>query len=125
MAGYNLCRNGEEMWPVRAGAPSSSSNLLVIDGSSTYNENDRLINTIKITEIIIIHTPYYLRYTILLLFLSYRKPSNGENYTLRYYYALTASTSYNRRSLVNLFMLSIAKIINRSIIIAKIVFKKL
>jgi hypothetical protein len=61
---------------------------------------------IKNRYIIIIHTPYYLRYTVLLLSLSYRKPSNGENYTLRYYYALTASTSYNRRSLVNLFILT-------------------
>jgi hypothetical protein len=36
---------------VRAGAPSSSPNLLVIDGSSAHDENDGLIDTIKITEI--------------------------------------------------------------------------
>jgi hypothetical protein len=56
--------------------------------------------------IIIIHTPYYLRHAVLLFSLSYRKPLNGENYTLRYYYALTASTSYNRRFLVDLFILT-------------------
>jgi hypothetical protein len=53
--------------------------------------------------IIIIYTPYCLRHAVLLLSLSYRKPSDGENYTLRYYYALTASTNCNRRSLIDLF----------------------
>jgi hypothetical protein len=60
---------------------------------------------VNIININIIYIPCYLRHTVLLLSLLYRKPSNGENYTLRYYYILTASTSYNRRSLVNLFIL--------------------
>jgi hypothetical protein len=54
--------------------------------------------------IIIIHTPYCLRHAVLLLFLSHRKPSNGENYALRCCYALTASTSCDRCSLVDLFI---------------------
>jgi hypothetical protein len=37
--------------------------------------------------IIIGHTPFRLRHAVLLLFLSYGKPSNGENHTLYYYYA--------------------------------------
>jgi hypothetical protein len=39
-------------------------------------------------NIIIGHTPFRLRHTVLLLFLSHRKPSNGENHALYYYYAL-------------------------------------
>jgi hypothetical protein len=79
--------------------------MISSDDCSSDEFTKMVVVNIIIIIIIIIHTPYYLRHAVLLLSLSYRKPSNGENYTLRYYYALTASTSYNCRSLINLFIL--------------------
>jgi hypothetical protein len=54
--------------------------------------------------IIIIHTPYRLRHAVLLLFLSHRKPSNGENCALQYCHASMAPASCDRRSLIDLFI---------------------
>jgi hypothetical protein len=41
---YNPSKNGAEMWPVHAGASSSLSKLLVIDGSIVYDVNERLFD---------------------------------------------------------------------------------
>jgi hypothetical protein len=45
---YNLCRNGVEMWPVRAGALSSSPNLLVIDGFEVYYNISSTTSTVDL-----------------------------------------------------------------------------